>query len=619
MASKNHLGKSETDQSVTAKSARTNSEPSPNDHNIDGSTNEKELVVEQASDMPKNTTSGSILSTGQNNPTTTLPTGSTTQTTNGVAVSDASLSQMGGGELPITQPPQPAESQPVPNQGDTIETALKKKEGESAAPGFVNAFTAAFSDLKSLATTMGKSSVVPPPVVVSESDDDSNKIGMRAALLTNLSSKMDESSYIPNITSNDNNEEGLAKQQLLAELREAKNLMAESKQEAAKKFWRDHVDELEARLRTLNGEDTTILTPKPNFQVGLSKFAHDKTTPSQFQGDHQSHSDNLPNAQPASQKMTTAGSVAQYQPPAFKDEEEPPARGSNISRSAFSLKNFIDPSLEGVPMVDVVAPADLPGGYHFEAEIEGRRFLATVPAGGVQKGETFSCYMRDLDQVGAGIPVGRWRDGLFDCCSVGLCHPTIWNALFCPLGKLLYWNRRSKRFFLVLSDLHFSLLSSLIVLLRQILTRVGFDFLGRPTTRKKVNGPKTLQTILGFWIFINIGLFCAYNLKWSQGMELSMADLGAFAFVNIAYIFFLVYLTSSTRGSLREKYFIRESRFHDLEDCCCATFCLPCTLCQMGRHTADYTESDGVCCNDTGLVDAYTTTSKQKNANKQVV
>ena len=98
------------------------------------------------------------------------------------------------------------------------------------------------------------------------------------------------------------------------------------------------------------------------------------------------------------------------------------------------LPLMIDPSLEGVPMVDVVAPADLPGGYHFEAEIEGRRFLATVPTGGVQKGETFSCYMRDLEKVGSDIPVGRWRDGLFDCCSTGFCHPVICNSLFCPLG-----------------------------------------------------------------------------------------------------------------------------------------------------------------------------------------
>ena len=146
---------------------------------------------------------------------------------------------------------------------------------------------------------------------------------------------------------------------------------------------------------------------------------------------------------------------------------------------------------------------------------------------------------------------------------------------------------------------------SFLVILGQIMTRVGFDFLGRPSLDNSLNGPGTLWTILCFWVFVNLALFSAYNFKWSQGMELSTADLGALAFVNIAYLLFVVYLTSATRGSLREKYYIRESRFHDLEDCCCATFCLPCAVCQMARHTADYDQYEGVCCNETGLPDEY--------------
>jgi Cys-rich protein (TIGR01571 family) len=139
------------------------------------------------------------------------------------------------------------------------------------------------------------------------------------------------------------------------------------------------------------------------------------------------------------------------------------------------------------------------------------------------------------------------------------------------------------------------------------LTRVGFDFLGRPSLDNSINGPRTLMTILSFWVFMNLALFAAYNVKWSRGMELSAADLGAIAVVNVAYTLFLIYLTSATRGSLREKYYIRESRFHDLEDCCCATFCLPCSVCQMARHTADYDGMEGVCCNDSGLPDSYET------------
>merc|ERR1712216_533277 len=134
----------------------------------------------------------------------------------------------------------------------------------------------------------------------------------------------------------------------------------------------------------------------------------------------------------------------------------------------------------------------------------------------------------------------------------------------------------------------------------QIMTRTGLDFLGRPITKRGTN-PKTLRSLTFFWTFINLALFSAYNVKWSQGMELTPADICALAFVNVTYLFFIVYLTFATRGSLREKYFIRESHCFDFEDCFCAIFCLPCSLCQMARHTADYNENQGVCCNDTGI------------------
>lgn len=231
-------------------------------------------------------------------------------------------------------------------------------------------------------------------------------------------SKTDDSSILPADSSRDfGNTTGLAKQQLLAELREAQNLMAESKTHEAAKFWRDHVVELEARLRALEGggdEDSFgKIMKQPTVSVDESIGRKDSNgEPGPFSDGGASRADN----------PFLRHAVNNY-----------PSNASQVS--AINDHTNFDPSLEGVPMVDVVAPADLPGGYHFEAEIEGRRFLATVPAGGVQKGETFSCYMRDLEKVGSDIPVGRWRDGLFDCCSIGCCHPVIWNSLFCPLGK----------------------------------------------------------------------------------------------------------------------------------------------------------------------------------------
>ena len=80
--------------------------------------------------------------------------------------------------------------------------------------------------------------------------------------ILSLSSKADEESSILQIGSSKDfsNSVGLAKQQLMAELREAENLMSESKTQEAAKFWRDHVLELEARLRALNGEDGSVVS-----------------------------------------------------------------------------------------------------------------------------------------------------------------------------------------------------------------------------------------------------------------------------------------------------------------------------------------------------------------------
>jgi Cys-rich protein (TIGR01571 family) len=103
------------------------------------------------------------------------------------------------------------------------------------------------------------------------------------------------------------------------------------------------------------------------------------------------------------------------------------------------------------------------------------------------------------------------------------------------------------------------------------------------------------------WLTLNVAIFVAYNFKWSQRIELSIADICALAFVNVAMLMYAIYATSSTRASIREKYMIREHRCYDLEDCICATFCMPCTICQMARHTADYTKYEAACCTETGL------------------
>ena len=224
-------------------------------------------------------------------------------------------------------------------------------------------------------------------------------------------------------------------------------------------------------------------------------------------------------------------------------------------------------------MVDVVAPADLPGHYRFEAEIEGVRFIATVPPNGVQMGETFTCVMKELDSVAIDIPVGAWKDGTWGICSLGCCHPTAWHAIFCPL-----------------------------ILLSQVQTRLDLDFLGRPRFgNASMSNRMLMWMVVSFWIMVDAVLFTACNLKWSQGLELTWADWCAVAILNLFMVGFVIFVTQSTRSFLREKYMIREERCFDLEDLCCAVTCLPCTVAQMARHTANYNTYEAVCCSKTGL------------------
>lgn len=226
-------------------------------------------------------------------------------------------------------------------------------------------------------------------------------------------------------------------------------------------------------------------------------------------------------------------------------------------------------------MVDVVAPADLPGHYRFEAEIEGVRFIATVPPQGVLLGETFTCAMKELDSVAIDIPVGAWKDGIGGICSLGCCHPTAWHAVFCPL-----------------------------LLLSQVQTRLELDFLGRPRFGNASMSNRLLMwTVVCFWITVDAVLFTACNIKWSQGLELTWADWCAVGMVNLFMVGFVIFVTQSTRSFLREKYMIREERCLDLEDLCCAVTCLPCAVAQMARHTANYNTYEAVCCSKTGLPD----------------
>jgi Cys-rich protein (TIGR01571 family) len=68
-----------------------------------------------------------------------------------------------------------------------------------------------------------------------------------------------------------------------------------------------------------------------------------------------------------------------------------------------------------------------------------------------------------------------------------------------------------------------------------------------------------------------------------------------------AYGLFVLVMLIRTRSHIRAKYQIPEENCKGCEDCCCAFWCGACTVCQMARHTADYSQYNASCCTETGL------------------
>eukprot|EP00548_Thalassiothrix_antarctica_P007229 CAMPEP_0194133542 /NCGR_PEP_ID=MMETSP0152-20130528/3668_1 /TAXON_ID=1049557 /ORGANISM="Thalassiothrix antarctica, Strain L6-D1" /LENGTH=802 /DNA_ID=CAMNT_0038828869 /DNA_START=210 /DNA_END=2618 /DNA_ORIENTATION=- len=371
--------------------------------------------------------------------------------------------------------------------------------------------------------------------------------------------------------------ESLAKKQLMAELREASTLMAESQTPEASEFWKNHVLGLQSRLKVLHNQDNT--RGVGNRSENSSQQSGSTPTSEQMkQWKHLSESGYAPppysnNMYSQPNKITTdipdgVASPSQLTPqtPGERKFDSTPSHGGE---SNIGATRSTSPTKE---MVSVVSPADLPGGYHFEAEIDGRRFLAIVPPNGAKKGQTFKCFMREIDTPGPTVPTGAWRDRICDCFRLGCMHVVLWNTLICPL-----------------------------LALGQIMTRMQLDVFGRKL-KTRVDAWSTMWGIGTFWIAMNVFIYTGHHYKMVNQLYVTMPDYIAFSVLNATMLIYFIYAIAATRQAIRKKYLIRENRCYDLEDYCCATFCAPCSIGQMARHTAPYEDGlEAYACTRTGL------------------
>lgn len=225
-------------------------------------------------------------------------------------------------------------------------------------------------------------------------------------------------------------------------------------------------------------------------------------------------------------------------------------------------------------MVSVTAPSTLPEGYTFEAYLnddKNRPFTCEVPLGGVKEGQTFYTPLPASagdDRIQA--PTGRWKDGLFDCFSVGICHPSLCCACWCDKLSMA-----------------------------QIMTRMSLTWLGEPGQRVSTrNTFMVVVLLLASYTMLSTSLEIASLDYTSDTVPTAIVVMKALA--SILFGIWSIYSLCRTRQNVRRQYAIPETHCQGCEDLCCAVFCGCCTLTQMARHTGEYETYPGKCCSSTG-------------------
>lgn len=281
---------------------------------------------------------------------------------------------------------------------------------------------------------------------------------------------------------------------------------------------------------------------------------------------------------------------------------------SSTQEAAASAPSSGHPS--SLPVVEVIAPASLRAGYTFDVEVNHEVYTVAVPYGGVTVGQKFRAPTQPKIEESTTlyrIPLGLWKDELFEFCKFGPCHPSFLLSFLFPL-----------------------------ISLGQIYTRLDLRWNASPH-------PYPPSNTNAFKTMVAITLLYMFAKQVIAGMEMSYHTL---YLVNLAYMIIIAILVGKTRKVMREMYDIpgtftmlsRNNSFfarifgygsshsnlyhtdqdivHDTTDdendilplCCAETedyclggCCFPCVISQMNRHTAMYDTYEGSCCSSNGL------------------
>lgn len=255
-------------------------------------------------------------------------------------------------------------------------------------------------------------------------------------------------------------------------------------------------------------------------------------------------------------------------------------------------------------MVQTVAPEALKAGYTFDVEVNNEILTVVVPRGGVSKGQTFMGQTQAPENLTSNllrIPVGMWKDGLFEFCKYGPCHPSFFLSWWCPF-----------------------------VAIGQIYTRLGLSWNGTPYSYIPETS-KAFKTMVGLE-FVLVATKQFIGSMYGQDPAHVHLFFHLSYIINFSSVILVAIFAGRTRAHLREKYDIPATLTNidtspvtercgcgnlnrdrddensivpqccdDVEDYCLSCFCYPCVISQMQRHTAMYDTYEGSCFRSDGL------------------
>ena len=328
---------------------------------------------------------------------------------------------------------------------------------------------------------------------------------------------------------------------------------------------------------------------------------------------------------------------------------------SGISQSQLSLLDDFS-SGDDNGSIAIIAPCDMDEGYTFMVSTndgygEEDIIPVTVPPGGIRQGQIFYSTSRSFannsrnqsfsscsttlkigsissnisewtplvhQQSNHDLSFGQWKDRWFDCCRLGFCHVTLWNACCCPQ-----------------------------ILAAQVLTRLQLNWLGDPQHEtdphhRKVPGKTNRDTfyhvllvVISYWglstlldpnhlpgptslILNEILLFHDIHERRQEGENYTLYNV-----INFFFGIYTLLLLTKLRYQTRRAHRIPPSNSGDVtnssclgwknsdiqnvnisytdenqvtvDDCCMAVFCACCSVAQMARQTASYHKCN---CND---------------------